>query len=680
MGVKYLDVNREISVLKGVGPKLNTYLNDLGIFKIKDLLLYFPRDYENVGNLSTDDGLNANHCVVEGKVSRIDRDNRTKTGKIISTICVDLENRQLICKWFNQPYIKNSFRIGETYRLYGKLNNFQGKEVLCNAKIVKNIELNTNILPKYSLTKSVTSNTLMKLIKQVLETVKISENLPEVLLKKYDLMPLDEAIRSIHMPENKEKLDFSRKRLKFQELFTYSLKIFMLKKYNRDNNSGMSFKMTEELAKLRDSLPFELTKAQSRVIREILMDEKRPFAMNRLLQGDVGSGKTIIALIALFNIVKNGYQAALMVPTEILANQHYAEAVKVLGGFNLNIALLTGSLTTKNKLRIKEEIKNGTVQIVIGTHAILEEDVEFAKLGMVITDEQHRFGVYQRAKLLNKGNSIEVLVMSATPIPRTLSLFVYGDLDISVIDELPPGRQKIETILVDSKKREKAYKAVVEEVNKGRQAYIVCPMIEESETLELRSVKSLYEELKDSYFRNISVALLHGKMTPYEKDGVMNAFKVGEIKVLIATTVIEVGVNVPNASVMVIENAERFGLSQLHQLRGRVGRGEYKSYCILVANIKNDNTKRRMGIMVESNDGFKIAEEDMRLRGSGDMFGVNQSGDAGLMLADIYEDSELLKIANIEARNVLNNEIEYKDVIDELKEAIEHSSKYICFN
>lgn len=678
--MRFLDVNKEISTLKGVGPKLKSCLNSLDIFTIKDLLLYFPRDYDNVGNISNGHVSNGDYCIIEGVVKQIDRDNRSKTGKTISTIQVDLGDKQIVCKWFNQPYIKNSFRIGERYKLYGKLNLFQGKEILCNAKIANNFDSSKSIMPKYALTRNLTSSIFIKLIKQVLSGIKIAENLPEDLLQKYKLVSLDDALRSIHLPENKEKLEASRKRLKFQELFSYSLKILMLKKYSRDNNGGVSYKMAEELTELRDSLPFELTKSQRKVTREILLDQKSPYAMNRLLQGDVGSGKTIIALIALFNVIKNGYQAALMVPTEILANQHYLEATKILKGFNVEVALLTGSLSAKNKAKIKDGIKSGELQLVIGTHAILEEDVEFKNLGMIVTDEQHRFGVYQRAKLLNKGNNIDVLVMSATPIPRTLSLFVYGDLDISIIDELPPGRQKIDTVLVDSKKREMAYKKVLEEIGKGRQAYIVCPMIEESENLDLKSVNSLYEELKKSFLKNTSTSILHGKLTAKEKDDIMTAFKNGDIKVLISTTVIEVGVNVPNASVMVIENAGRFGLSQLHQLRGRVGRGENKSYCILIADIKNDNTKRRMNIMVESSDGFKIAEEDLKIRGSGDMFGVNQSGDAGLMLSDIYEDSELLKAANQEARSVLNHEEDYRAVIDELKEAIQNSSKYICFN
>ncbi|NLZ49823.1 MAG: ATP-dependent DNA helicase RecG [Clostridiales bacterium] len=675
-----MDINQEISILKGVGPKLATLLQNLGIFTVRDLLLYFPRDYDYLGNVNSSNTLKGEHCIVEGTVVKIDRDNTSKTGKIITTIHLDIGGKILTCKWFNQPYIKNNFKLGENYRLLGRYTVFQGRESLTNGKIIKTLESDTSIMPKYALTKSLTSTTLLKLIKQVLSSIRVNENLPSSLLQAYNLVSLDEAIRNIHMPKNKESLDAARKRLKFQELFVYSLKILMLKKYNRINNGGIAFKMSKELTELKDSLPFQLTEGQRRAIREILLDQKSPYAMNRLLQGDVGSGKTIVALIALFNVIKNGYQTVLMAPTEILANQHYNEAVKLFSAFNVNIALLTGSVTAKNKAKLKEDIKNGSVDLVIGTHAVLEDDVIFSNLGMIVTDEQHRFGVYQRSKLLNKGKDIDVLVMSATPIPRTLSLFLYGDLDISIIDELPPGRQKIDTILIDIKNSELAYKKVVEEIQKGRQAYIVCPMIEESETLELHSVKSLYEKLKSSYFQNISTALLHGKMTANEKDEIMSEFKEGKIKALISTTVIEVGVNVPNASVMIIENAERFGLAQLHQLRGRVGRGSYKSYCILVANIKNDNIKRRMNIIVGSNDGFKIAEEDMKLRGSGDLFGIKQSGDAGLILADIYQDVDMFRVANREARKVLDNEEKYKGLLEELKESLERTSKYICFN
>lgn len=674
-----MNVNSEVSDLKGVGPKLKESLNELGIYTIKDLLLYFPRDYDYINNLSEGNGEEGS-CLVEGIVTRIDRDFRTKNGKLISTIQIKIGEKHLLCKWFNQPYMKNSFKVGIQYKLVGRLNSFNGSQVLLNPKISRDIEAEKGIMPKYPAIKAVTSNMLGKLIKQVLLSTRISENLPEYLIKKYDLIGLDEALRNIHIPMDREKLEKARRRLKFQELFAYSLKILMLKKFSKSNNNGIIYKMSSELVELKDSLPFELTNAQRKAVKEILLDQKSAYSMNRLLQGDVGSGKTIVALIALFNVIKNGYQAALMAPTEILANQHFSEAVKILEKFNVNIGLLVGSLSQKAKLKMKEDIKNGSVDLVIGTHALIEDNVEFHKLGMIVTDEQHRFGVYQRAKLLSKGNNIDVLVMSATPIPRTLSLFIYGDLDISVMDELPPGRQKIETFLVEQKKREKAYMKVLEEIRKGRQAYIVCPIIEDSETMQLQSVKSLYDKLKENYFKDINIALLHGKMNAGEKEEIMTSFKKGDIKVLISTTVIEVGVNVPNSSVMVIENAERFGLSQLHQLRGRVGRGEYKSYCILIADIKNDNTKRRMSIMTETNDGFKIAEEDMKLRGSGDLFGVNQSGDAGLMLADIFSDIDLLRAANLEAKNVLENEELFRDIINELRLSMENSAKFICFN
>lgn len=675
-----MDISQDVTILKGVGPKLAALLQSVGIFTVRDLLLYFPRDYDNLADVNSTNNLKGEHCIVEGTVVKIDRDNRSRMGKIITTIHMDIGGKVLPCKWFNQPYMKNNFKLGESYKLLGRYTVFKGRESLTNGKVIKNLDSDASIMPKYPLTKSLTSTTLLKLIKQVLSSVRINENLPKSLLQAYKLVSLDEAIRNIHMPKSREVLEAARKRLKFQELFVYSLKILMLKKYNRNNNRGIAYKIAKELTDLRDALPFQLTGGQRRAIRDILLDQKSPYAMNRLLQGDVGSGKTIIALIALFNVIKNGYQTVLMAPTEILASQHYQEAIKILSPYNVNIGLLTGSLTAKRKSMLKEDIKNGMVDLVIGTHAILEDDVQFANLGMIVTDEQHRFGVYQRSKLLNKGKGIDVLVMSATPIPRTLSLFLYGDLDISIIDELPPGRQRIDTKLMDIKDSESVYKMVVDEIRSGRQAYIVCPMIEESETMELQSVKTLYERLQNSYFQNISTGLLHGKMTPSEKNEIMNEFKSGNIKVLISTTVIEVGVNVPNASIMVIENAERFGLAQLHQLRGRVGRGAYKSYCILVANIKNDNIKRRMNILVESNDGFKIAEEDMKLRGSGDLFGTNQSGDAGLILADIFQDVDMLKAANREARNVLNNEEKYKDIIAELKESLERTSKYICFN
>ncbi len=456
--------------------------------------------------------------------------------------------------------------------------------------------------------------------------------------------------------------------------------MLLLKQLNI-GSKGISFTIAEELKKLKESLPFNLTEAQSKVVREILIDEKKSSPMNRLVQGDVGSGKTIIALISMFNVIKNGYQVGMMAPTEILARQHFVEAEKIYKDFNINIRLLTGSTTNKNKELIKEELKNGEVDILIGTHALIEENVVFKNLGMIVTDEQHRFGVNQRSRLSNKGENIDVLVMSATPIPRTLYLYLYGDLDVSIVDSLPPGRQPIDTHYIYKNERERAYNFALKEIGDGRQVYVVCPLVEENEDMKLTSVTSLYEELKENYFKHIEISILHGKMSNKEKNEIMEKFKSGEIKVLISTTVIEVGVNVPNATIMIVENAERFGLSQLHQLRGRVGRGSHKSYCILIPEVKSETTKRRMEIMKNSNDGFYIAEEDLRLRGSGEMFGTKQSGENGLILADLATDFEIFKLANFEAKKILQDRPnDEKRVVEEIMNSLEKSTKYICFN
>ncbi|MEG2018594.1 MAG: ATP-dependent DNA helicase RecG, partial [Clostridium sp.] len=491
---------------------------------------------------------------------------------------------------------------------------------------------------------------------------------------------LNDAIRNIHNPKSLRMLDEAGRRLKFQELFTYSLKLIALKNRNL-SSKGISFDISEELKEFKEKLPFELTEAQTRTVREILRDQKASAPMNRLVQGDVGSGKTIVALIALFNVVKNGYQGAMMAPTEILAKQHFYEAEKLYKDFNISVELLTGSTTEKNKGIIKERLANGEIDILIGTHALIEDNVVFNNLGLIITDEQHRFGVGQRTRLGNKREDIDVLVMSATPIPRTLCLYMYGDLDVSIIDTLPPGRKPIDTYYISKEEKSRVYNFALQEIATGRQVYVVCPLVEENEDLKLSSVESLYEELKKSYFKSVEIAILHGKMSNKDKNFIMGEFKAGRIKVLISTTVIEVGVNVPNATMMIIENAERFGLSQLHQLRGRVGRGDFKSYCVLVANIKSETTKRRMEIMKKSSDGFYIAEQDLQLRGSGEMFGMRQSGDNGLILSDLSEDFQLFKLANVEAKKFFDKKDEENQrILKEIIMNLERSTKYICFN
>ncbi|EHK2405585.1 ATP-dependent DNA helicase RecG [Clostridium perfringens] len=677
-----INIYDDIGLVKGVGPKLKERLNKVGIFTVLDLLLYFPRDYEFLNDdISLNGDISDEKAILKCKVQSYGSSIRTRNGKTLTTINFTYNNLKVIGKWFNQPYIKRNFILGNEYNLMGKFKKVNNTLEVINPLIPCKEANKSEILPIYTLKNGLTNKILVKLINEILKNMIIKENLPEEIVKKYKLISLDKAIRSIHFPAGRGELQSAINRLKFQELFTYSLKIIMMKAHIKKENSGISFKMSPLLKELKESLPYTLTNAQSRTLREILLDQKRNIAMNRLVQGDVGSGKTLVALISMFNVYMNGYQTVLMAPTEILANQHYAEAKKYLDQFGVDIELLTGSTKEKEKKRIKEKIASGKEIMLIGTHALIQDDVELNNLGLVVTDEQHRFGVEQRSRLINKNKRADVLVMTATPIPRTLSLYLYSDLDISIIDELPPGRKPIDTMLVDMNQRIKAYNFALKEVEKGRQFYIVSPLIEENEKLNLNSVEKIYEELKNGIFKDVRIEILHGKMAGKDKDKIINTFKNGEIKGIISTTVIEVGVNVPNSTMMIIENAERFGLAQLHQLRGRVGRGEHKSYCILIANTKNDITRRRMEIMTESSDGFYIAEEDLKLRGAGEVFGMRQHGDEGFILANVVDDINILKCANHEAKLIVNNINEdNKKLCTEIMRGIERNSRYICFN
>ncbi len=677
-----INIYDDIGLVKGVGPKLKERLNKVGIFTVLDLLLYFPRDYEFLNDdISLNGDISDEKAILKCRVQSYGSSIRTRNGKTLTTINFTYNNLKVIGKWFNQPYIKRNFILGNEYNLMGKFKKVNNTLEVINPLIPCKEANKSEILPIYTLKNGLTNKILVKLINEILKNIIIKENLPEEIVKKYKLISLDKAIRSIHFPEGRGELQSAINRLKFQELFTYSLKIIMMKAHIKKENSGISFKMSPLLKDLKESLPYTLTNAQSRTLREILLDQKRNIAMNRLVQGDVGSGKTLVALISMFNVYMNGYQTVLMAPTEILANQHYAEAKKYLDKFGVDIELLTGSTKEKEKKRIKEKIASGKEIMLIGTHALIQDDVELNNLGLVVTDEQHRFGVEQRSRLINKNKRADVLVMTATPIPRTLSLYLYSDLDISIIDELPPGRKPIDTMLVDMNQRMKAYNFALKEVEKGRQFYIVSPLIEENEKLNLNSVEKIYEELKNGIFKDVRIEILHGKMAGKDKDKIINTFKNGEIKGIISTTVIEVGVNVPNSTMMIIENAERFGLAQLHQLRGRVGRGEHKSYCILIANTKNDITRRRMEIMTESSDGFYIAEEDLKLRGAGEVFGMRQHGDEGFILANVVDDINILKCANHEAKLIVNNINEdNKKLCTEIMRGIERNSRYICFN
>ena len=673
-----INIYDDIGLVKGVGPKLKERLNKVGIFTVLDLLLYFPRDYEFLNDdISLNGDTSDEKAILKCKVQSYGSSIRTRNGKTLTTINFTYNNLKVIGKWFNQPYIKRNFILGNEYNLMGKFKKVNNTLEVINPLIPCKEANKSEILPIYTLKNGLTNKILVKLINEILKNMIIKENLPDEIVKKYKLISLDKAIRSIHFPEGRGELQSAINRLKFQELFTYSLKIIMMKAHIKKENSGISFKMSPLLKDLKESLPYTLTNAQSRTLREILMDQKRNIAMNRLVQGDVGSGKTLVALISMFNVYMNGYQTVLMAPTEILANQHYAEAKKYLDQFGVDIELLTGSTKEKEKKRIKEKIASGKEIMLIGTHAVIQDDVELNNLGLVVTDEQHRFGVEQRSRLINKNKRADVLVMTATPIPRTLSLYLYSDLDISIIDELPPGRKPIDTMLVDMNQRMKAYNFALKEVEKGRQFYIVSPLIEENEKLNLNSVEKIYEELKNGIFKDVRIEILHGKMAGKDKDKIINTFKNGEIKGIIST----VGVNVPNSTMMIIENAERFGLAQLHQLRGRVGRGEHKSYCILIANTKNDITRRRMEIMTESSDGFYIAEEDLKLRGAGEVFGMRQHGDEGFILPNVVDDINILKCANHEAKLIVNNINEdNKKLCTEIMRGIERNSRYICFN
>ena len=670
-------LEQSIDTLNKVGPKTKEKLNNLGIVSLLDLLLFFPRDYETI--IKTDSlkelesGAAANISGIVVSVSKPIRIN----GKAIININLKNSNGSFNVKYFNMPYIINSYKIGETCCLTGRVASFKGNNILINPSRKCN-ELN-NIKPIYSLTKGISNDLIINLLKQLLSKIIIKDNLPEYLINKNSLLSLDNAIKEIHAPVSLDNLETARKRLKYQELLTYSLKILISRKYIKENREGIAFNPSMELTSLKNSLPYKLTNAQSRVMREILIDEKSSSPMNRLIQGDVGSGKTVVALIALFNVIKNGYQGALMAPTEILANQHYNEAQKLLSPFNIRIQLLTGSTTQKNKLLLKEKLKNGEIDLIIGTHALFTEDVLFNNLGLVITDEQHRFGVKERNKFINKGKNIDVLVMTATPIPRTMSLYMFGDLDISVIDEMPPDRIKIDTFYVSNKERDRVYSFAKKEIAKGRQVYAVCPLVEENENGSM-SVEELNKIIKTKYsIKNIQ--MLYGGMNPKDKDEIMQRFNNGEIDLLVSTTVIEVGINVKNATLMIIEGAERFGLSQLHQLRGRVGRGSEKSFCILIADIKNDKIKERLEILKSYSDGFKIAEEDLRIRGTGEIFGFRQSGDSSFIIADPYEDMEIFKEANKDARDILESKsLEAETFRNETENKIKSSSKFICFN
>lgn len=553
-------------------------------------------------------------------------------------------------------------KYGKKYRFFGKISNKYGKIDL-TSPVFDEIEKKNNtgkIIPLYPLTFSLSQNTIRKIIENGLKDVEedggLKETLPQYILNEYKLEEINKAIETVHFPKEFADFEIARKRFVFEELLSTQLALLQLKNSNLKEHKGISFSKDAHMSDVINSLPFNLTKAQLRVLEEIDKNMEQDKSMNRLLQGDVGSGKTVVAMISAYKAVKSGYQVAVLAPTAILATQHLENFQKILKKFDIRCELLISGITKKKKTEILEKLQNGEIDILIGTHAMLEENVTFKNLGLVVTDEQHRFGVKQRTTMAQKGENPDVLVMSATPIPRTLALILYGDLDISVIDELPPNRKKIETFAVTKTLEDRVNNFVKKQVDEGRQAYIVCPLVEESEENDLQSVISLYEKCKTEVFPNYRIEYIHGKMKQKEKDDIMERFKNGEIDILISTTVIEVGVDVPNSSIMVIEDAQRFGLAQLHQLRGRVGRGEYQSYCILKYEGKGKNTRERMKIMTQTNDGFVISQKDLELRGSGDFFGTNQHGIPDFKIANLFTDIDILKLAQEAAIKIVNDD------------------------
>lgn len=663
----YSVLNENIQYIKGVGPKKAEKMNKLGIETIKDALYYFPRQFEDRSREKKIFQLeDAEKVTVKVRINNIV--NRKVRKLTITRFEVSDETGNASLIFFNRAYLRNTFRVGDVVRVFGTVKIEGNSRIeMHNCEIeYEKTEKNTGIIvPVYSLTYGVTNKDVMGVIRNIFENsdVRIKEYLPSYLIDKYSMCDINFAIKSMHFPVRKEDLKVAMFRLIFEEFLFMQLGLFSIKGGN-STVKGIEFEHSPKLDELEGKLPFRLTRAQKKALNEIIEDMSSPKVMNRLVQGDVGSGKTVVAQLALANAVFNGYQGAYMAPTEILAKQHYESFTEFFKNTDIKVEVLTGSTTKKQGEELLERLKNGEIDILIGTHALIEDRVEFKKLGLVITDEQHRFGVRQRGKLTSKSENPDVIVMTATPIPRTLALILYGDLDISIIDELPPGRKPVETIAIEKNRRKSYYMSSVRsEIEKGRQAYIVCPLVEESEVLEVQSATEVYEELCGEMFPDLRLGLLHGKMRPKEKDEVMEAFKNHELDILVSTTVIEVGVNVPNATLMIIENAERFGLSQLHQLRGRVGRGSEKSYCTLIYDSKTKVCRQRMGIMEETNDGFKISEKDLEIRGPGDFFGTRQHGLPELRVANLFKHMKILRMVQKEARDIYS-----KDPALQLKE------------
>lgn len=645
-----MNVSDSIRNIKGVGEKSQKLFARLGIQTVEELLSFYPREYEIVEEIRPVSEVREGHIVVVcGNLAAAPRITRARGLTIVNCVLRDASG-QLPVAWFNMPFLMKNLHMGEKYIFWGRIICKNGSVRLQQPKMLSEQEYHRLLQvmqPVYHLTAGLTNRAVTKAVTQALaETDLTGDDLPSGIRKQYQLVRYKEALRGIHFPKDKQEYQEARKRLVFDEFFLFALELRQLKEGNNQRESHYIFTDFDRAAELESRLPFQLTKGQREAWEAIRTDLRSGIVMNRLIQGDVGSGKTIVAVLALLSCVENGHQGAIMAPTEVLALQHFESFRGYLTEFGVRVGLLCGSMTAAQKRGVCEELENGDIDIIVGTHALIQKRVHYRDLALVVTDEQHRFGVRQREEIWAKGAQPHMLVMSATPIPRTLAIILYGDLDISAIHEMPEGRLPIKNCVVGTNYRPQAYRFMEQEIRQGHQIYIICPMVEESDKMELENVTDYTETLRQTFSPSTRVECLHGKIKSEKKNEIMERFAAGDIDVLVSTTVIEVGINVPNATVMMVENAERFGLAQLHQLRGRVGRGREQSYCIFMAGNSSPETMERLNILGQSNDGFHVAQEDLRLRGPGDLFGIRQSGELNFRLADIYQDASILMDAN----------------------------------
>ncbi|HHT9116430.1 MAG: ATP-dependent DNA helicase RecG [Planctomycetes bacterium] len=655
-------LHQSVQFLKGVGPKRSEILGRIGIHTIHDMLSYFPRDYKDRTRIQKiSDAKIGAEITIQGKVLAI-QSRMARNRKHILEVFVSDETGTIAATWFNQPFLMNKFHVGDNLFLHGKVGAYKYLQLLSPEYEViqddQTDEMEGSIIPVYPLTERISQTQFRKIMKEAVHHFadRIEELLPKELLVKNHLLPLDKAIREIHFPETFDTLKRAKSRLVYDELLILEMAM-ALRRSGIKEETGIAFKAgTNVDTHIRNLIPFTLTNSQERVIREITTDMRSSKPMNRLLQGDVGSGKTVVAIYAILVAIANGYQAAFMAPTEILSEQHFQTLQKYLQHSHVRMHLLTGSTNSKYKKDALEQIRNGQIDLIIGTHALIEETVLFKKLGLVVIDEQHKFGVIQRLKLKEKGFSPDVLIMTATPIPRTLSITLFGDLDISILNEMPPGRTPIKTFWISKDKENEAYKFIQEEISKGRQVFIVYPLVEESAVLDLKAAVTEARKLQHDVFPASKVGLLHGQMKSGDKDKIMTDFKEKRYDILVSTVIIEVGIDVPNATVMIVEHAERFGLAQLHQLRGRIGRGSERSYCLLFGNPKTYEAHERLKIMTKTCDGFKIAEMDFKLRGPGEFFGTRQHGLPELKISDLIRDFPILKQARSDAFEIVSRD------------------------